>query len=108
MHVASVQGAVFRQRRKFRQSVERDIQLSRRSANLEVPDPIVEFAWKIRLVHAFQERSLYVHCGYDNARREFVAVFEAHAGCFAVSNDYLVNAGFRSQFAAVSLECTSD
>ncbi len=108
MHVAVIQRAALRQRRERRQAIECDVDLAGRTANLEVLDAAVEFLRQIVLVHAGQERALYVHRRDDDTSVDLVAVLKCNACYLAVLDDDLVDAGFGTQFAAGRLVGTCD
>ena len=73
-------GRILRQGRKFRQAVERDVELARRTAHLEMLDAVDEGFWQGVLVDELQEGALDVGIRDHEVAAHFLAVGKHDAG----------------------------
>ncbi len=108
MHVAVHQRAALGQRRERRQAVERDVDLSRRAATLEILDAVMKLVGNVALVHALEEGALHIHGRHHEPAADLLAVFQRDSLCLSVPDHDPVDPGLGTQLAPGRLESTGD
>ena len=100
VHVAEHQGAVGRNAVECRQAVQRDVQLARRAANLEVLR-LLNHRWRqVAFIEALQEGALRVQVGNHQLGPVLGAVGKRHPGDAPALDDDAMHVGVADDLAA--------
>src|SRR5690606_37300125 len=104
VHVAVVQRIVTAESGEFRQAIERDVELPRGAADLEVAGAPDEVRMQIVLVEELEERAPRIEIRDDEVGAVLVAVRSGYARDTSAAHDDALHRRVRDDLASVRLE----